>query len=208
MAKHPTSKNRNKRAKLKKRYSKAREDAQLHGIIPTTPEGAVHPERVDPATQQEQRTDGIDRRAVTQGWSVPEDKKQLVVKRLLEPFENDQKTVDKDGNEVDATDHHLLSKNARTLLVADQKQWERDHPEQSGISKGGSSGNRVEVNVINWNGILQQVESAGEEATRIEQKVQAPLIDRRTPEQRAADEAELVRVSEEDNQNGEVEETE
>lgn len=51
MAGRPSNKQRNRRQKVKARYTKAREDAQLEGIIPTSPEGAVRDERVDPASQ-------------------------------------------------------------------------------------------------------------------------------------------------------------
>ena len=39
---HPTSKARRDRQKLKRKYARVREDAQLAGLIPTTPAGAVN----------------------------------------------------------------------------------------------------------------------------------------------------------------------
>lgn len=50
MGSHPTSKARRKRQKLKRKYARLREDAQLADIIETTAEGAVRDERVDPRT--------------------------------------------------------------------------------------------------------------------------------------------------------------
>ena len=41
MSGHPTSKARRRRQKLKRRYARLREDAQLLGLIPTVPSGAV-----------------------------------------------------------------------------------------------------------------------------------------------------------------------
>lgn len=201
MPKHSTNSNRNKRSKLKKQYSKLREDAQLHGIIPTTPEGAVHPEKVASETQGEQDTTNIDRKAVKQGWAVPEEKKALVVMRLLEPFEKSGKTVTKEGVEIDTTDHNLLAKNARTLLIADQRQYERDHPNEAGIAKGASNTsntNAVQINTaINWSGVLSEIKSA-DDVKVIDEKLNAPLRDIRTPEERKADRArEVLRELEE-----------
>jgi hypothetical protein len=43
MASHPTNKKRRARQKLKRHYGRAREDAQLAGLIPMTPEDALKP---------------------------------------------------------------------------------------------------------------------------------------------------------------------
>jgi hypothetical protein len=140
MATHPSGKNRNKRQKLKATYSKVREDAQLYGIIPTTPEGAVHSEVVSLASQSEQSIPSIDRQAITKGWEVPEHAKQKVIQRLLEPFfQEPKKEVLPDGTVVEVPpDRHLLKENAKVLVVADQRQWERDYPKLAGQSKGAS----------------------------------------------------------------------
>jgi hypothetical protein len=46
-ATNPTSPRRKEEQRIKDRYAHAREDAQLAGVIPTTPEEALKPERVD-----------------------------------------------------------------------------------------------------------------------------------------------------------------
>jgi hypothetical protein len=43
MASHPTNKQRRARQKHKKRHARAREEAQLAGLIPMTPEDALKP---------------------------------------------------------------------------------------------------------------------------------------------------------------------
>src|SRR5436190_1378655 len=50
MGRHPTSKARRKRQKIKRKYARFREDAQLAGEEPVLPAGAIKPERVDPST--------------------------------------------------------------------------------------------------------------------------------------------------------------
>lgn len=147
MAKNPTSKGRNKRQKLKSRYSKAREDAQLHGLIETTPEEALKDERVPPSVQGEQKIPGLDRDAVRKGWEVPEEVKVKVIERLSEPFfEANRVVVTREGKEVVVPpDRNLLKENAKVLVLADQRQWERDNPRESGLSKGASQTTHVNV---------------------------------------------------------------
>jgi hypothetical protein len=143
MANHPTGKGRNKRKKLKARYSKLREDAQLHGLIETSPEGAVRCEVVDPASQDEQQIPSLDREAIRRGWAVPEEKKPQLVDRLMEPFFKDDTIITKEGQVMTvAPDRHLLKENFKALALADRMQWERDHPEEAGKAKG-----KTEVNV-------------------------------------------------------------
>lgn len=101
-----------------------REEAQLQGIIQVSPEGAVRNERVDPLTQSTQEIPSLDRAAVVRGWAVPEEKKQLVVAKLLEPFSSEE------------ADPYLLKENAKVLVQADQRQYERDHPEEAGKARG------------------------------------------------------------------------
>jgi hypothetical protein len=76
MGSHPTSKARRKRQQLKRRYARLREDCQLEGIIETTPEGALRPERVDPASQDDGApalTAALVVKALREGWAVPRD---------------------------------------------------------------------------------------------------------------------------------------
>ncbi len=71
MPKHPTKKPTNDRKKVKARYQKAREDAQLVGLLPTVPDGAVRDERVNPATQSRPTFLELEAMAVAKGWPVP-----------------------------------------------------------------------------------------------------------------------------------------
>lgn len=159
MAKHNTSKARNKRQKAKTTYRKKREDAQLSGEIPTTPEEALQDERVEPAAQGEQAIPALDRAAIRKGWSVPEDKKAAVIDRLV--------GVVLDEN----TGPHDVSLNARVLLQADQKQWERDHPEEAGKARGVS---KVEVKqeVVDLKALFERVDRSREEAQETPEKRQ------------------------------------
>lgn len=151
MAKHPTGAKRNRKQKVKARYSKAREEAQLSGVIETIPEGAVRDERVNPASQGEQALPALDRRAVREdgvgGWSVPERVKRVVIERLAEPFFEEGRTVvDKEGRQVTLPpDRNLLKENAKVLVLADQRQYERDQPELAGKAKGQTN---VQVNTF------------------------------------------------------------
>lgn len=79
MARHNTSKNRRQRQKLKANYSKAREDAQVYGLITTSPEGAVRDEKVNPASQSEQPLPDLVQEALCSGWSVPDRIKSKVI---------------------------------------------------------------------------------------------------------------------------------
>lgn len=152
MASHPTSKKRNQAKKARVRYSKKREDAQLSGAIPTTPEGAVRDERVDPRSQGEQKIPSLDRRAIKESWEVPPAVKAKVIERLAEPFFEQDVIIDKDGNAVPVPpDRRLLTENAKVLLMADQRQWERDNPETAGKARGGGTiNNNQQVAVVDW----------------------------------------------------------
>jgi hypothetical protein len=144
--KHPTTKRRNAKQRLKDRYAHAREDAQLAGLIPTEPAEALKPERVDPHTQGEQSLPSLDRAAIRNGWAVPDHLKPVLVDRLIEPFvEEPQVVITKDGTPVTIPpDRHLLKENFKALSIADRMQWERDNPEAAGKAKGST-----EVNVTN-----------------------------------------------------------
>ena len=138
MAKHPTSKNRKAMQRKVERFMKDREDLMLAGRIAIIPEGAVRDERVDPRSQEEQRTDSLDRQAILKGWAVSEEGKRKVIERLLEPFYEEPVTMeDKDGNPVVIPpDRQLLKENAKVLVIADKNQWERDHPKEAGQARG------------------------------------------------------------------------
>lgn len=156
----PTSKRRAQRQKLKDRYAHAREDAQLAGLIPTAPEEALKDERVDPKTQGEQDTSGIDRRAARNGWALPDHKKVQVVDRLSEIFEPSNEKPDR----------YLMEKTAKVLIIADQRQWERDNPQLAGQSKGAinvqqnQQNNALTIDPLKLVELMKQVEHCEIEA--------------------------------------------
>ena len=145
--KKPTSAKRSQRQNTASRYRRAREDAQLVGLLPTKPEDALKPERVDPALQDEQRFPGLDRLAIRndgQGWAVNEHVKRKVVEKAAEVLFQ-RRTYFKDGLEIELPpDRTAEAQASRTLLAADEKQYEREQPEAAGKAKGGGT---TEVNV-------------------------------------------------------------
>ena len=99
------------------RYTKAREDCQLAGLIETLPAGAVRSERVDPRTQGCQPVPGLIRLAMRAGWPASDEAKARAVAELAGVV------LDPDvepGVKVTA---------ARVLMEGDRLQWERDHPD-------------------------------------------------------------------------------
>src|SRR5262245_5377970 len=116
-------KKRKRRQRCKERYAKAREDAQLLGIIPTVPEGAVRnevaPVAPDPPLPH------LVRAAIKNNWPTPDCNKPDIVDSLIAPFYDP---------EADAA---MLVKCARVLLLLDQTQYERDHPERAGKCRRG-----------------------------------------------------------------------
>lgn len=129
----PTSSNRNRKQKLKASYAKAREDAQLAGIIPTTPEGAVRDERVDPTTQSVQPLSELVARAIRQGWSVEDGMKPHLVQEMVSIV------LDPDMS----AKAKVTAFNA--LRMADQSQWDRDHPAVNPTAKGGTGAIAISV---------------------------------------------------------------
>ena len=135
---HPSGKRRNARQKLKEQYSKVREDAQLAGIIPTSPEGAIRPEAVPSSVQTAAPMPELIAEAIRKGWAVPEDRKPQLVDELL--------TI------IQSVDMPAKVKVAafNALRQADQAQYERDHPEEAAKSKAGK-GTTIHGNVIQNN---------------------------------------------------------
>lgn len=84
----PTGAKRNTVQSIDDRYAHAREDAQLHGRIPTTPEEALKPERVDPSVQTEQRHPLLIGTAIRRGWETPDEKKPGLVDELIATVED------------------------------------------------------------------------------------------------------------------------
>lgn len=136
---HPTSKRRAKRQKTKEKYAKAREDAQLEDVIPTTPEGAVRDERVPPSKQSEGARGAVQTAtmvsgAVRNGWAVPKEAQERVIDELVAIV----------GDPEMPAKAKVAAANA--LRLADKDQWERDHPETAARVRGNTS---TTVNVVN-----------------------------------------------------------
>ena len=155
MGKHRTTSARNKRQKLKATYGRVREEAQLQGIIPTTPEGAAKSERVNPAVQTEQQFPALVAEAARNGWATPEHIKPKIVDALVEPFVKRDVVYAPDGSEYEVPpDRYLLTKNAQVLATLDKMQHERDNPKDEG---GDTNVNvNTQVNVVNWDSLAQR----------------------------------------------------
>lgn len=132
--------------KAKAKYMKAREEAQLLGIIPTEPSGAVRNEVVNPATQESQQFPQLERQAIRNGWSVPEDKKPKIVDNLYVA----QELAVANG------DLRAAAMNGQALMRADQMQHDRDNPKEA-------KGDKVQVNVnsqqIDWDAFAKAAEA-------------------------------------------------
>lgn len=122
------SSRRLKRQNLIQRFNKLREEAQLQGLIPTEPVGAIRDERVKTADQPQPK---LIETAIRQGWAVPEEVKPELVAELTAIVTDDSEEVS-DKTKVAAF---------RALLAADQAQHERDNP------KTKTSGGQVNVSV-------------------------------------------------------------
>lgn len=131
----PTTARRNRRQKTKERYSKAREDAQLEGIIPTTPEGAVRTEPVSPSVQGNQPLPNLIADAIRKGWAVPEGIKPGLVDEMVQIIMDPEMPAKAKVGAFNA------------LRMADQAQYERDNPEAASKSKGNVPSVSVNMNI-------------------------------------------------------------
>lgn len=162
-----TSRGRNRKQKEKASYSKLREDLQLRGQLPTTPEGAVRDERVDPLSQDSQQFPQLDINAIRNGWAVPEPEKARMVDRLVAIVleEPRQEVLVVNGKEVAVTrqpDKNLQVKAFNALQQADQRQYERDNPEDAGRARGGVNvavDNSTKVGILGR--LLEEARGAG-----------------------------------------------
>lgn len=157
-------KKRKARQSTKERYAKAREDAQVQGVISTVPEGAVRDERVDPLSQDEQKFPGLDRLAIRndgKGWSVPEHIKRKVIETSAEVlFEKRTVTSPVTGETIEVPpDRFVQMQAAKTLMQADKQQWERDNPEEAGKAAGGGDTN---VQVVELSELLKRAKEQRE----------------------------------------------
>lgn len=103
---------RKARQAARREYSILREDKQLAGIEPTTPEGAVHEERVpvgaDPPAPE------LVRMAIRLGWDTPEAGKVKAVDDLVDAIRDED------------TKPGMRVRCFQALLVADRAQTERE----------------------------------------------------------------------------------
>lgn len=151
MASRPTTKRRKGKQKIKERYAKAREDAQLAGVIATSSEGAVRDERVNPATQGSQQLPAVVMEAIKNNWATPDVSKGKIVATLLEPFYINDIVLDKDGNQVRVPPNRALQLECTKVLRAlDVTQHERDNPEAAGKAKGGVTVPVQVNNLLDW----------------------------------------------------------
>jgi hypothetical protein len=126
---------RKARQRVAKRYTKAREDAQLAGLIETSPAGAVRGERVDPGTQGCQPLPGLIGQAVRRRWATTD---EMAIRAVAE--------LHRIATDPEVEPHVRVAA-IRTAVMADQAQWERDNPELAGKTKGGVKvGMGVQVN--------------------------------------------------------------
>lgn len=157
MASHPTNGRRNRRQKIKAGYAKMREDAQLAGVIETTPEGAVRSEVVDPASQGSQALPDIAMMAIEGDrkgtWKVPDSEKAKLVDEMV--------CIIQSFGE-DAAPHVVKVMAFNALTKADQLQYERDNPDAAGRAKGSTNVN-VGVNTNVFGSIRELIEKAREQ---------------------------------------------
>jgi len=133
-----------------------REDAQLYNVIPTTPEGAVRNEVVDPATQGEQPLPGLVSKALRNGWATPDEKKPGLVDEMDQVVRNA------------ALDANIRVAAFRALLKGDEVQYARDHPEEAGKAKG--AGMAVNVGIVaDLTGIFERIDAQVTTTTQVEQ---------------------------------------
>lgn len=178
-----TADSRQRRRKKEQRkvrdYQKLREDLQLSGRVPTTPEGAVKSERVDPATQGNQALPQLVREGLKSGWATPDAAKPDIVGALLEPFYLVDEVLDKDGNRVKVPPNRGMQiACAKVLKDLDVIQHERDNPEAAGKAKGGT--NVIQVGAPT---LLEAMRAANEKrlANVIEARIQAAKSQEQVP---------------------------
>lgn len=120
-------KKRKTRQRKRQMYMELREDLQLSGDIPTTPEGAIRNEVVPPCADPP--IPELVQQAVRRGWAVPEERKPGIVDEMLKVIDNPEESAKV----------KVAAFNA--VRMADQQQYERDHPQRAGQAKGGTTVN-------------------------------------------------------------------
>lgn len=132
----PSGKKKRKARQHKRElYQKVREDLQVSGDLDTTPVGALKPEAVAPQTQADAPQCGLIELAIRRGWAVPEERKPGLVDELISIIDNPELPAKV----------KVAAFNA--LRMADQSQYERDHPELAGKARGGGGNSATVVGV-------------------------------------------------------------
>lgn len=121
------TKRRKQQQRKYRRYMELRDELQTSGVIPVEPSGAKRSERVDPATQSEQKLPELIPQAIRKGWAVPEEKKPALVDEMVAIVDDRE-----ESNKV-----KVAAFNA--LRMADRSQWEQENPVEAGKAKGGAS---------------------------------------------------------------------
>ncbi len=137
----PTTKAGNRKKKIKETYAKAREEAQLAGVIYTTPDGAVRDEVV-PASAQTNNSEllpALIATAIRNGWAVPDDRKPGLVDEMVSIIDNPEMPA------------KVKVAAFTAILKADQQQFDRDNPEAAGKARGAGPGAKVAI--INSNNV-------------------------------------------------------
>lgn len=129
---HRTTRKRKTYQRRRKQLALRREDDQLAGRIPTTPEGAVLNERVNPLLQGEQPLPQIALMAIEGdrkgSWKVPAEKKPELVDEMID-------LIEATGEGAPSPVVKVMAYNA--VVKGDQLQYERDNPDAAGRAKGG-----------------------------------------------------------------------
>jgi hypothetical protein len=112
------------------------------------PEEALIDERVDPTKQSEPTFAGLIRRAMRENWAATPEEKDKAIRTLIEIMDD-----------PDAENREKIA-SVRALMHADFRQWEHDHPELAGKTRGG-----VQVN-------NRQTAITGDEAVRLLQEIE------------------------------------
>ena len=139
-------KKRKKRQSKRKLYQLIREDLQLSGDLPTTPEGALRTEVVPISIQTEQPLPAMIQEAIRKGWKVDDEKKPKLVDELIGIIEDPEQP----------TKVKVTAFNA--LRAADKDQYERDNPEAAGKAKGSTKVDVVNNNTVQVGNVFDDIE--------------------------------------------------
>ncbi len=142
-----SEKRRKKLQRMKMRYMELRDELEQAGEIPVEPAGATRDERVP--TAPDPLLPEVVRQAVREGWATPEPAKQHIIKQLLEPFYNDVTVMNEAGEVVQVpASPKLKNELARTILMMDRDQYERNNPKEGKDNEKGTTTFNFTVNTV------------------------------------------------------------